>query len=232
MVPTPFLTALALNILERLIDYPATVQPPSHEEKVSDMDNIHYVSEDDPKLPVDEIGMIKDGYNQMGMDASLLLDMDVLDGKKRIEYRYHKRYRLAEDTFALIRPISTGPLKIHGKSMGCIACAVFNAKPVKLGKIDNIGMGGLMFYHADIEEQSNQVLVLDILLADCGFYLADMPFKTITDVVIPDEVFSDAIEIRQVRLQFEQLNAIQQAQLKEFIVNHGTELERRLTNEQ
>jgi hypothetical protein len=225
MVPTPFLTALASNILERLIDYPATVQPPSHKEKVSDMDNINYISEADPNLPVDELVMIEDGYNQMGMDASLLLDLDVLDGKKRIEYRYHKRYQLTEDAFALIRPISTGPLKIRGKSMGCIACAVFNAKPVKLGKIDNISMGGLMFYHADTKEQLSRALVLDILLADCGFYLANMPYKTITDVVIPDEVSSDAVEIRQVRLQFQQLNAIQQARLENFIMNHGTDFE-------
>ena len=189
------------------------------------MDNINYISEDDPNLPVDEIGMIEDGYNQMGMDASLLLDLDNLYGKKRIESRYHNRYQLTDDAFALIRPISTGPLKIYGKSMGCIACAVFNAKPVKLGKIDNISMGGLMFHHADCEEQSNQALVLDILLADCGFYLSDMSFKTITDVVIPDEVFSDAIEIRQVRLQFQQLNTIQQARLKNFIMNHGTDFE-------
>ena len=196
------------------------------------MDNINYTSEADPNLPVDELVMIEDGYNQMGMDASLLLDLDVLDGKKRIEYRYHKRYQLTEDAFALIRPISTGPLKIRGKSMGCIACAVFNAKPVKLGKIDNISMGGLMFYHADTKEQFNQALVLDILLADCGFYLANMQFKTITDVVIPDEVFSDAVEIRQVRLQFQQLNAIQQARLENFIMNHGTELERQMINEQ
>jgi hypothetical protein len=187
------------------------------------MDNINYTNEAGPKLPDDEIGIIEDGYNQMGMDASLLLDLDNSDWKKRIEYRYHKRYQLTEDAFALIRPTSSGPLKIRGKSMGCIACAVFNAKPVKLGKIDNISMGGLMFYHADSKEQLSQALVLDILLADCGFYLANMPFKTITDVVIPDEVSSDAIEIRQVRLQFQQLNAVQQARLKNFIMNHGTE---------
>ena len=189
------------------------------------MENINYTSEAGPNLPVEKIGIVEGGYNQMGMDDSLLLDLDVLDGEKWIEYRYHKRYQLTENAFALIRPISTGPLKVGGKSMGCIACAVFNAKPVKLGKIDNISMGGLMFHHADCEEQSNQALVLDILLADCGFYLSDMSFKTITDVVIPDEISSDAIEIRQVRLQFQQLNAIQQARLKNFIMNHGTELE-------
>ena len=189
------------------------------------MDNIHYISEADPNLTVDEIGMIEDGYNQMGMDASILLDMDVLDGKNRIEYRYHKRYQLTADAFALIRPISTGPLKIRGKSMGCIACAVFNAKPVKLGKIDNISMGGLMFYHADSKEQLSRALMLDILLADCGFYLANIPFKTISDVVIPDEVSSDAIEMRQVRLQFQKLNTIQLARLNNFIMNHRREFE-------
>ncbi|MGD8213390.1 MAG: hypothetical protein PVF32_26225 [Desulfobacterales bacterium] len=195
------------------------------------MDNINCISEAVPNLPVERIGIIEDGHNQMGMDASLLLDLDNLDGKKRIEYRYHKRYQLTEDAFALIRPISAGPLKIGDKSMGCIACAVFNAKPTKLGKIDNISMGGLMFHHADSREQSTQALVLDILLADCGFYLSDMPFKTITDDVIPDEVSSDAMEIRQVRLQFQQLTTIQQSKLKDFILNHGTEVKRRMTND-
>jgi len=196
------------------------------------MDNINYTSEAGPKLPDDEIGIIEGDYNQMGMDASLLLDLDNSDWKKRIEYRYHKRYQLIEDTFALIRPISTGPLKIRGKSMGCIACAVFNAKPVKLGKIDNISMGGLTFHHADSKEQLSRALVLDILLADCGFYLANMPFKTITDVVIPDEVFSDAIEIRQVRLQFQRLNAVQRSRLKDFLLNHGTEFDRQIMNDE
>jgi hypothetical protein len=188
------------------------------------MDNIKYISEADPNLPVDDIGLIEDGYNQMGMDASLLRDLDNLYGKKRIEYRYHKRFQLNEDAFAVIRSISAGPLKIDGKSMGCIACAVFNAKPTKLGKIDNISMGGLMFHHADSKEKLSQAVVLDILLADCGFYLANIPFKTIADVVIPDEVFSDAIEIRQVCLQFQQLNTFQQVRLKDFIMNHGTEI--------
>jgi hypothetical protein len=157
------------------------------------MDNIYYISKDDPDLLVNKIGMIEDGYDPWGMNDSLPLEL------------------------------YDSPLNIHGKSMGCIACAVFNAKPAKLGKIDNISRGGLMFHHADSKEHLSQALVLDILLADCGFYLANIPFKTITDVVIPDEVFSDAVEMRQVRLQFQQLNAIQQARLKYFIMNHGTE---------
>jgi hypothetical protein len=89
-------------------------------------------------------------------------------------------------------------------------------------------MGGLMFHHVESKAQLNQALVLDILLADCGFYLADMPFITITDVAISDEIPDDPIEIRQVRLQFQKLNAIQQTRLKDFIMNHGTGFERRM----
>ena len=59
--------------------------------------------------------------------------------------------------------------------------------------------------------------MLDILLADCGFYLANIPFKIITDVVIPEDILGDSIEMRQVRLQFQHLNAIQHASLQDFI---------------
>jgi hypothetical protein len=189
------------------------------------MDNIYYISKDEPDLLVNKIGMIEEGHDPWGMDDSLLMDLDESGGKKRIEHRDNKRFHLDENAFALIRSIPAGPLNICGKSMGCIACAVFNAKPAKLGKIDNISMGGLMFHHADNKEQLSQALVLDILLADCGFYLANIPFKTIADIVIPDEVSSDAIEIRQVRIQFQKLNTIQLARLKNFIMNHGTDFE-------
>ncbi len=191
---------------------------------VSDMNNLYVISKEDPIQLVDEAAPIEDAYDLTGIDDSLPLDLDGSDRKKRIEFRYHKRFQLNKDAFALIRSIPAGPLKIHGKSMGCIACAVFNAKPAKLGKIDNISMGGLMFHHVDSKAQLSQALVLDILLADCGFYLANMPFKTITDVVIPEDVPGDAIEMRQVRLQFQKLNAIQQARLKGFLMNHGTEI--------
>ena len=174
--------------------------------------------------PVNQIAMLNDSYYPDGLDASLPLDLNDLDREKRIECRSHKRFQLDKDAFAMIRSISTGPLEIIGKSMGCIACAVFNAKPVKLGKIDNISIGGLMFHHVDSEAQLSRALVLDILMADCGFYLANMPFKIITDVVIPDEISSNAFELRQVRLQFQKLNTLQRARLEKFIVNHSTKI--------
>jgi|GEM_PF-641119 len=191
---------------------------------VNDMNNLYVINKENPIPLFDKIGPVEDGYNPAGFDDSLPMDLDDPDGKKRIEHRYYQRFQLKKDAFALIRPIPAGPLKIDGKSMGGIACAVFNAKPVKLGKIDNISMGGLMFQHVNSQTQLSQTLVLDILLADCGFYLAKLSYKIIIDIVVPEDIPDDSIEMRQVRLQFQKLSAYQRARLKFLIMNHGTEV--------
>jgi len=185
------------------------------------MNNLYVISKEDPIHLADEAGLIEDGQDLTRIDYALPLDLDDSDEKKRVEHRQHRRFQLNEDAFALIRPVSAGPLKIYGKSMGCVACAVFDARPAKLGKIDDISMGGLMFHHVDSKTQLSEALVLDILLADCGFYLANLAYKTITDVVIPEDLPGDPFEMRQVGLQFKTLNAIQQAKLHDFILNHG-----------
>lgn len=191
---------------------------------VSDMSNLYVINNDDPIQSVDEVGPIVDGYNLTGIDEPLSLDLDDSEGKKRVEHRHSKRFQLKEDAFALIRSFTAGPLNIQGKSMGCIACTVFNAKPAKLGIIENISMGGLMFQHVASKTQINKTVVLDIILAGSGFYMADMPFKIIADSAIPEDIPGDSIDMRQVRLQFKKLNANQQARLNEFIFIHGTEI--------
>ncbi len=185
------------------------------------MNNLYNVSKDLPGLSADQTAMFENTYHPGRMARSQTLDLDDLDGKNRFEFRCHKRFQLDKDAFAVIRSKSAGPIQISGKSMGGIACAVFNANPSKLGKIDNISMGGLLFHHVDYKVKLSQSFVLDILMADCGFYLANLPFKIITDVAVPDEVYSDAIEWRQVRIQFLKLNTLQLAKLNTFILSRG-----------
>ena len=108
--------------------------------------------------------------------------------------------------------------------MGCFACAVYNAKPAKLGKIDNISLGGRMFHHVDSKTRVSKALVLAILLANCGFYLANLPFKTITDGLVPDDIPDSLFEMRPVRLQFQKLNVDQLDKLKKFICNRSAEI--------
>jgi len=188
------------------------------------MNNLYVISKDDPFQPANDVKPIEYRYDLTGIDDSLPLDLDDLDQKQRVEHRYHQRFQLKEDAFALIRSTSAGPLNIQGKSMGCIACAVFDARPVRLGKIDNISMGGLMFQHVTRKTQLNKTFVLDILLADCRFYLANMPFKIKADVVLPEDIPGSSFEMGQIRLEFQNLSAYQQARLNDFILNHGTEI--------
>jgi hypothetical protein len=188
------------------------------------MNNLYIISKGDPYQLVDDVEQIEGGYNLTGLDNSLLLDLDEPGGKKRVEQRRHQRFHLNDDAFALIRSIPARPLNIQGKSMGGIACAVFKARPARLGKIDNIGMGGLMFQHIAGKSQLNRTFVLEILSADCRFYLAKMPFEIKADVGLPDDIPGSSIEMRQVRLQFQNLSDSQQARLKEFLINHGIEV--------
>ena len=179
------------------------------------MNNLYVISNDDAFQLVDDIGLF---------DQSRPLDLDGSVYKQRAELRCHQRYQLEQDAFALIRSNFAGPLNIQGKSMGGIACVVFNAKPSRIGRIDNISMGGLMFQHVDSKMQLSEVPVLDILLAGCGFYLPNVAYKIISDVVIPEDVSDDSIAMHQVRLQFQNMSAYQQMRLKDFIVDHGAEI--------
>ena len=189
---------------------------------MNNMNNLYVINKGSPSHFTDGFGTIDNGYVLTGIDDALLIEPEDTDREKRIESRHHKRYRLNKDAFALIRSIFTGPLEIVGKSMGCIAGAVFNSKPARLGKIDNISMGGLAFQHVDTNLRTNFALVLDILLADTGFYLADIPFTIIADILVPEEIPEDSVEMRQVRLEFQKLDSDQKVRLKDFILHHGT----------
>jgi hypothetical protein len=192
---------------------------------VRDMNKLYVIGKGEPYQLVDDVEQIESGYDLTGFDDSLSLDLDEPGGKKRVEHRYHKRFHLREHAFALIRSISDDPLNIQGKSMGGIACAVFNARPARLGKIENISMDGLMFQHVAGKTQLNRTFVLEILSTDCRFYLANIPFEIKADVGLPDDIPGSSFEMRQVRLQFQNLSVIQQARLYEFLLNHGSEID-------
>lgn len=191
---------------------------------MSDMDDLYIPSKADTFQQVVDSGPIEDGLDLTEIDASLPLVLDDLDRLKRVEHRFHKRFQLKEDAFALIRTSPAEPLNIQGKSMGCIACAVFDARPTRLGKIEDISMGGLMFKHIAGKKNLNKTFVLDILLADCRFYLANIPFGIKADFVLPEDIPGSTFEMRQVRLQFQNLGIKQQARLAEFLFNHGREI--------
>ena len=171
-----------------------------------------------------DLDQFEDGYTLTEFNASLQLHLDEPGDRRRIERRCHQRYQLGADTFAVIRSLSEEPLSIKGKSMGCIACAVFKVKPARLGKIENISPGGLMFQHIAGKKQLSGVFVLDILRADSRFFLTNVPFEIKSDILLKDDETGNPFDMRRVRLQFRHLSADQEAKLNGFLLNHGKEI--------
>ena len=105
--------------------------------------------------------------------------------------------------------------------MGEIACAIYRSKLTKFGRINNISMGGLSFLYITGEERPNQSLVLDILVADSGFYLENLTFKNIADVEMDDGFAINSFKMRVNRVQFEGLEPAAIMKLKHFVENYS-----------
>jgi hypothetical protein len=156
-------------------------------------------------------------------DANLSLLQQMMDTNpvQRHEKRAYERFQAKKDAFALIRTADAGNLRIADRSMGQIACAVYRSKPVRFGRIVDISMGGLLFRYISGEERSGRPQVLDILVADSGFYLENLTFKNIADVEITDDFTTNSFKMRLNRVQFEGLKPAATMKLKYFVENYA-----------
>ena len=57
---------------------------------------------------------------------------------------------------------------------------IINPDPVKLVPIIDISQGGLGFYFNDNKEWLNQTSKLEIMVADCSFYMEKLPFDVVS----------------------------------------------------
>ncbi len=184
------------------------------------MSTIYFREDDRMSKMFYESDPTEGNYGEMRVGDLPLLKLVDSTTAARIERRKHKRFQIKEVAFVLIRFGSAEPIRILNRGMGEIACAVFKSKPIKLGRIDNISKGGLVFCYIDRNSQSGEPLMLDILLAKCGFYLGNMAFKTIADIEIAEDFPIDTLKMRQLRLQFRELTSNQKFRLKYLIRNH------------
>jgi len=152
---------------------------------------------------------------------SLFLELMDRNTVKGVEKRAHKRFQVDKDAFALIRPDAAEQLCVADRSMAEIACAVYRSKPVRFGRIDNISMDGLSFRYITGEERSNPSLVLDILVAESGFYLENLSFKNIADFEMDDGHAINSFKMRSSRVQFEGLEPAAIIKLEHFLENYS-----------
>ena len=114
-----------------------------------------------------------------------------------IERRKHRRFQVKDSAFTVI-----------------------NSDPVKVVPIIDIGMGGLGIYLDDGARWLDASSKLEIMVADCSFYLEKLPFQIVANVrAFPDNT-SNLMDGRRYGIKFGNLRPAQKAQLKYFMRNY------------
>jgi len=126
-------------------------------------------------------------------------------GRKRtIERRKNKRYKAVEGAYAAISPNS------H-----------------RLGQIIDLSIGGLAFKYIDTsneETENNQASEETIFLSSMGYYVGDLPFKTIADYEITNAPSFSSMKVRKRHVKFTDLSFKQLFDLDYYLKNNVTEL--------
>ena len=113
------------------------------------------------------------------------------------ERRKHRRFRVKDNAFAVINP-----------------------DPVKMVPIVDIAMGGLGIYVDNGAKWMNDCPKLEIMVADCSFYLDNLPFEIISNVKTFPWDASDMPDGRRISLKFGNLRPVQKSRLKYFMRNY------------
>lgn len=133
-----------------------------------------------------------------------LKGIDFMVGRKRtIERRKNKRYKAIDGAYAAISP-----------------------KSQKLGQIIDISMGGLSFKYIDTsngEKQADKITDETIFLSSMGYYVGDLPFKTISDYEITNTPSFSSMKVRKRHVQFNDLSFKQLFDLDYYLRNNVSE---------
>ncbi len=125
-------------------------------------------------------------------------------GRKRtVERRRNKRYKAVEGAYAAISPNS------H-----------------KLGQVIDISMGGLSFKYIDTssdDSENSRLPEESIFLSSMGYYVGDLPFKTVSDYEITNAPSFSSMKVRKRHVQFTDLSFKQLFDLDYYLRNNVSE---------
>jgi hypothetical protein len=126
-------------------------------------------------------------------------------GRKRtVERRKNKRYKAVEGAYAAISPHS------H-----------------KLGQIIDVSMGGLSFKYIDTsgddDTENDNLPEETIFLSSMGYYVGDLPFKTIADYEVTNAPSFSSMKVRKRHVQFTDLSFKQLFDLDYYLRNNVSE---------
>lgn len=98
--------------------------------------------------------------------------------------------------------------------------AVINPDPVKLVPIIDISLGGLGFYFNDSQDWLNGNSKLELMVADCSFYMEKLPFEMVSSPRAFTTQSTSLLDGRRYGLKFGHLQPNQKSHLKYFIRNY------------
>ncbi len=113
------------------------------------------------------------------------------------ERRKHPRFRVKENAFAVV-----------------------HQDPVKLVPILDVAMGGLGIYVNDGAKWLKDSQRLEIMVADCSFYLDNLPFEIVANFRAFPGNASNMLDGRRYSLKFGNLRPVQKSRLKYFTRNY------------
>ena len=97
------------------------------------------------------------------------------------------------------------------------AFTVLSQEPVKVVPIIDIGMGGLSIYLDVGARRPDPASKLEIMVADCSFYLEKLPFQIVANVRAFPNNSSSLMDGRRYGLKFGNLRPVQKSHLKYFV---------------
>ena len=110
------------------------------------------------------------------------------------ERRRHPRYKVQDNAFAVISP-----------------------DPVKVVPIMDISMGGLSIYLDNNAGRPDPLSKMEIMVADCSFYLEKLPFHIVDDTKAFSNGNASLMNGHRYGIKFGNLEPRQKTQLKYFV---------------
>lgn len=171
-------------------------------------------------------------HMSLNSKSPAVIDSLVPKRKRAPDRRQQKRFRVRRGVFCLIRSNPTRLNRIAYMSMGQVAVATLKSRPNKMGQIKDISMNGLSFRYVNPQDRpyesvestgADQSLELDILMADCRFYISNLPFRIIFDIDVKDNCPFNTIRMKHLGAKLGPLTRNQRERLADLIENHSSE---------
>lgn len=136
-----------------------------------------------------------------------------------IERRKFKRYSMPKGTFAILRN-ELAQLHNHRRmSIGEIAMVLYKSEAQLLGQVANMSFGGMAFASDDCHFPITREIELDLLMAEKGIYLHNIPFTTLPAISCGKKGKKADTRQRAV-LQFKKLNPKLKDSMRELMAHH------------